>query len=134
MNREQMIRHIRDTMVQRMDVLRESVGTAVGKMKSADDRPADYFDMAALEASKAVELKCRTKEWQLLLQAKETIMRIDLGLHGLCDGCGRQISRRRLRAAPASKLCLECQQDQENRALRQRRRLAAGSRMVWQHA
>ncbi|HQK99267.1 MAG TPA: TraR/DksA family transcriptional regulator [Smithellaceae bacterium] len=134
MNREQMIHHIRKTMVEQMDLLKESVETAVGKMKAADDRPADYFDLAALESSKAVELKCRTKEWQMLLQAKETIMRIDLGLHGFCDSCGRPISRKRLRAAPASKLCLACQQDQENRAIRQQRRLAAGSRMVWQHA
>ncbi len=134
MNREQIIHHIRSTMVKRMDILKESIETAVGKMKAADDRPADYFDLAALESSKAVELKCRTKEWQMLLQAKETIMRIDRGLHGVCDGCGRQISAKRLRAAPMSKLCMDCQQEQENRMTQQKRRLASGSRMVWQHA
>jgi DnaK suppressor protein len=126
MTREELITKIRNLMVEKMEGLQTSVDKSIGKMKTRDDRPTDYFDLAALESSTAVELKCLSQKWQILLDTNETILRIDRGLHGFCDLCGCQISMKRLQAAPMSKLCLNCQEKNElgNRPNKRRPSLA----------
>ena len=113
MTRKLSMERVRDLMVQRMDALRQSVDSTMCTLKIMDEKFADPFDQAVIETSNSVELKCRTNDWHALLEVKETILRIDRGLHGMCDLCGRQISQKRLRAAPMSKLCLECQEEKE---------------------
>ncbi len=106
---------IRNILVKRMTELIESSDNAIKKLKITDEKFADPFDQAAFETSKNVELNCRIKNWNLLLDIKETILRIDHGLFGICDHCGRQISQKRLRVEPMSKLCIECQEKMEIR-------------------
>jgi DnaK suppressor protein len=113
---------IRNFLVQKMEDLRTSAGHAILKLKKSDDKFADPFDQAAVEASKDVELNCLDKEWHLMLDIKETIMRIDSGLFGICDHCGRPISQKRLMAAPMSKLCVMCQEEIESRHNKQKHR------------
>ncbi len=113
MNKDK-IAYIRNFLVQKMENLRMTADHTILKLKKNDDKFADPFDQAAVEASKVVELNCRDKEWHLLLDIKETILRIDRGLFGICDHCGRPISQKRLMAAPMSKLCVACQEEIES--------------------
>ncbi|MGO8716989.1 MAG: TraR/DksA family transcriptional regulator, partial [Smithella sp.] len=85
-------------------------------------------------ASKDIELNCRDKEWHLLLDIKETIMRIDSGLFGICDHCGHPISQKRLIAAPMSKLCVTCQREMENRLNAQKHKNHYSGRVSYNHA
>jgi len=39
--------------------------------------------------------------------------KIEAGTYGLCEQCSNKISRKRLRALPFARLCIECQQEQE---------------------
>jgi DnaK suppressor protein len=105
-----------------MEDLRTSAKDTIIKLKISDAKFADPFDQAAVEASKDVELNCLDKEWHLMLDIKETIMRIDSGLFGICDHCGRPISQKRLMAAPMSKLCVMCQEEIESRHNKQKHR------------
>ncbi|MGA9110518.1 MAG: TraR/DksA family transcriptional regulator, partial [Smithella sp.] len=114
--------------------LRKSADHTMIKLKKNDDKFADPFDQAAIEASKDIELNCRDKEWHLLLDIKETIMRIDSGLFGICDHCGRPISQKRLIVAPMSKLCVICQQEMENRHNRQKHKNQYSGRVSYNHA
>jgi DnaK suppressor protein len=114
--------YIRNFLVQKMEDLRTSAKDTIIKLKKSNDKFADPFDQAAVEASKDVELNCRDKEWHLILDIKETIMRIDSGLFGICDHCGRPISQKRLMAAPMSKLCVICQEEIESRHNKQKHR------------
>jgi DnaK suppressor protein len=107
--------YIRHVMVQKMRNLRESADNTIAKLKNAEDKFADPIDQAAAETSKAVEINCRDKEWNLLLDIKETILRIDCGLFGICDHCSQPISQKRLMASPMSKLCVICQEEIEAR-------------------
>lgn len=106
---------LRRSLVRRMESLLASADDTIRKLKVNHDKFPDPFDQAALEVSKNIELSCRLKDWDLLLDIKETILRIDHGLFGMCDHCGRQISPKRLRVAPMSRLCVDCQEKMENR-------------------
>ena len=125
---------IRNFLVEKMEALRKSADHTILKLKKSDDKFADPFDQAAVESSKEVELNCRDKEWHLLLDIKETIMRIDHGLFGICDHCGRPISQKRLMAAPMSKLCVMCQEEIESQHNKQKHRRQYVDRISYSHA
>jgi DnaK suppressor protein len=126
--------YIRHFLVQKLEDLRTSANHTILKLKKSDDKFADPFDQAAVEASKAVELNCRDKEWHLLLDIKETILRIDRGLFGICDHCGHPISQKRLMAAPMSKLCVMCQEKIESQHSKLKRRRPYAGRTSYNYA
>lgn len=125
---------IRNFLVQKMEDLRKSADHTILKLKINNDKYADPFDQAAVESGKDIELNCLDKEWNLLLDIKETIMRIDSGLFGICDHCGRPISQKRLMAAPMSKLCVMCQEEIESRHNKQKIRRQYAGRVSYSHA
>jgi RNA polymerase-binding protein DksA len=43
----------------------------------------------------------------------DAIERLNRGVYGRCEGCGREIALARLRAMPAARRCVECQKQHE---------------------
>ena len=125
--------YIRNFLVQKMEDLRKSADHTILKLKINNDKYADTFDQAAVESGKDIELNCLDKEWHLILDIKETIMRIDHGLFGICDHCGRPISQKRLMAAPMSKLCVMCQEEIESQQNKQKYRRPYAGRISYSH-
>lgn len=111
--RQKKIQLIRNALVKKMGELCLRANNTISKMKNADDRYPDPFDEATIESIKFVEYACRARERDLILDIKEMIMRIDSGLFGICDHCGRVIHINRLLAEPMSKLCVACQKERE---------------------
>jgi DnaK suppressor protein len=107
--KQEKIQSVRYTLVQKLEDLFSIAENSLSNMKNTDGKFADPFDQAAIETNKFVELACRDRDRQLMLDIKETIMRIDRGLFGICDHCGRAISDKRLLLSPMSKMCMPCQ-------------------------
>lgn len=122
--KQEKIQVIRQALVKKMEELWSSADRTISKMKTADGNYADPFDQAAIESNKYVELACRDRERELILDIKETIMRIDRGLFGICDHCGRVIHEKRLLIEPMSRLCMACQEQREIDKKQKKRRLA----------
>ena len=125
--------HIRNLLVKKMEDLIKSSDHTILKLKINNDKYSDPFDQAAVESGKDIELNCLDKEWHLILDIKETIMRIDYGLFGICDHCGRQISQKRLMAAPMSKLCVMCKEEIEAQQNKQTNRRQYVGRISYSH-
>jgi len=111
--RQAKIQSIRNSLVGKMETLWSIADNTIMRMKNGDGKCADPFDQAALESNKFVELACRDRERQLILDIQETIMRIDRGLFGTCDSCGAVISEKRILIEPMCKLCTSCQEEHE---------------------
>jgi DnaK suppressor protein len=75
--RQEKIQFIRNALVKKMEELWSSADNTISKMKNTEGKFADPFDQAAIETNKFVELACRDRERELILDIKETIMRID---------------------------------------------------------
>jgi DnaK suppressor protein len=131
--RQETIQSIRKALVNKMEQLWSSADNTINKLKNADSKYADPFDQAAIETNKFVELACRDRERDLMLDIKETIMRIDRGLFGICDHCGRVIHEKRLLIEPMSRLCMECQEKREINHKQKSKRLAVRE-MSYNHA
>lgn len=131
--KQEKIQSIRNVLVGKMEALWSKANDTILKMKNTDGKYADFFDRAAIEADKFVELACRDRERQLILAIEETIIRIDRGLFGICDHCGRTICEKRLLIEPMSRLCTACQEKCEMQSKQRNRRLSV-SRISYNHA
>jgi len=131
--RQEKIQHIRYALVQEMEKLLSIADNTISKLKNADGQFADPFDQAALETNKFVELACRDRERQLILDIKATILLIDRGLFGICDHCGTVISEKRLVLAPLSRMCMPCQEIMEVGSKQKGMRLSM-QRIAYNHA
>lgn len=73
----------------------------------------DLGDQASAEADQDCTLRLREREQKLLKKIEEAIERIHDGVFGVCESCGKEISRKRLKARPVTTLCIECKTSQE---------------------
>ncbi len=76
---------------------------------------ADPNDRASQETDIALELRNRDRERKLIKKIDDTIVLIDSGEYGYCNGCGVEIGIKRLEARPTATLCIDCKTLEEVR-------------------
>ncbi len=89
--------------------------------ESTKDEGMDSYDLASEERDREINLILSDRERVKLKQIDEALERLDEGAYGVCESCGLEIAEERLVAMPFSRLCRDCQQDQEREAKSQRR-------------
>jgi DnaK suppressor protein len=97
-----MLENVRGLLVLQMETLQSAASRTVIRMKDESGNLADFFDQAAAEHDRSVELTIRDRERRQIREIRETILRIDRGQFGMCDRCGRAIAPKRLLRAPMS--------------------------------
>ncbi|MFO7959858.1 MAG: TraR/DksA C4-type zinc finger protein [Nitriliruptoraceae bacterium] len=75
-----------------------------------DDDPADAGS-ASFERETAQSLSNHSR--RLLTQIDDALRRMDQGIYGVCEQCGKQIEPERLEALPYAMLCMECKRREE---------------------
>lgn len=104
------IQAIRQALIQKMTSLQRSGDRTVRDLKQEGGvHPADTLDRAQVELERIIVLGMREKERKLIQEIRETLARIDEGLFGICEACGKTLPIERIEAAPFSRLCIACQ-------------------------
>ena len=85
------------------------------------DEGMDTYDLASEERDREINFILSGRERVKLQQIDDALQRLDDGNYGVCESCGLEIGEERLTAMPFSRLCRDCQQDQEREAKSQRR-------------
>ena len=85
------------------------------------DEGMDTYDLASEERDREINFILSDRERVKLQQIDDALERIDDGNYGVCESCGLEIGEERLTAMPFSRLCRDCQQDQEREAKSNRR-------------
>ncbi len=75
----------------------------------------DMYDLASFETERLYEYALKDRERRSIVELIEALKRIDEGIYGICEECGKAISEKRLQAAPAATLCIECKAEAEKR-------------------
>jgi DnaK suppressor protein len=84
------------------------------EMKLVEPRPSDPIDMAVTELDQSIRLIFNNRERILIEEIRDALLRIDRGEFGVCQLCGEYISEKRLLVKPAGRLCIHCQEKDEN--------------------
>jgi DnaK suppressor protein len=85
------------------------------------DEGRDTYDLASEERDREISFILSDRERVKIKEIDDGLERITDGSYGVCDSCGLEIAEERLSAMPFSRLCRDCQQDQEREAKSQRR-------------
>jgi DnaK suppressor protein len=83
----------------------------------------DAYDLASEERDREINFILSDRERVKLKQIDDALERLDDGAYGVCESCGLEIAEERLIAMPFTRLCRDCQQDEEREAKSQARRL-----------
>ena len=85
------------------------------------DEGRDSYDLASEERDREISFILSDRERVKLQQVEDALERLADNSYGVCESCGMEIAEERLSAMPFSRLCRDCQQDQEREAKSQRR-------------
>jgi DnaK suppressor protein len=75
----------------------------------------DVYDLASFESERLYEYALKDRERRSVVELICALKRIDEGVYGICEDCGKPISEKRLLAAPAATQCIECKAESEKR-------------------
>lgn len=89
----------------------------------------DNQDPAADSDTETVLALARKAE-HLLREVDDALIRLSDGTYGYCTDCGRGIALRRLRALPATALCIRCSSSGARNGVGDRRNVSAGHVVV----
>ncbi len=85
------------------------------------DEGMDTYDLASEERDREINFILSDRERVKIKQIDDALDRLDEGTYGMCESCGLEIAEERLQAMPFTRLCRDCQQEQEKEAKSQRR-------------
>lgn len=75
---------------------------------------ADSIDQASVDSDKTLALQIKNRDAAILSQIDLALRRIDIGNFGECEQCGEEIALARMKANPATTLCIDCKAELEN--------------------
>ena len=97
------------------DALKTSQREAAGDLSAYSLHMAD---MATDNYDREFSLSLADNEQKILNRIDEALEKIQNNTFGLCELCGKKISKVRLRAVPYAELCVPCQEKQEKKKKR----------------
>src|ERR1700688_1504805 len=89
--------------------------------ESNKDEGMDTYDLASEERDREISFILSDRERVKIKQIDDALARLEDGSYGVCESCRLEIGEERLEAMPFTRLCRDCQQDQEREARTQRR-------------
>ncbi|MFC1576247.1 TraR/DksA family transcriptional regulator [Candidatus Omnitrophota bacterium] len=87
---------------------REASGDLSGYSYHMADMASDVYERDFL-------LQLASTERELFLKLEDAVKRIEEGNYGLCQECGKKISKTRLKAIPQTLNCHDCQEKEEKK-------------------
>ena len=94
------------------DALKTSQRDAAGDLSAYSLHMAD---MATDNYDREFSLNLATHDQKTLNRIDEALEKIENSAFGLCELCGKKISKVRLKAVPYAELCVPCQEKQEKK-------------------
>lgn len=100
------IKHISD------DTLKKSPKDAAGDISGYTYHMAD---VATDTYDREFSLGLASLERKVLYDIEDALKKIEEGTYGFCETCKKPITKVRLKAVPYTRLCLDCQTNQEKK-------------------
>jgi DnaK suppressor protein len=102
-------------------LLAENDAEIKAEREANKDEGMDTYDLASEERDREINFILSDRDRSKGQQIDDALARMADGSYGVCDSCGLEVAEERLRAMPFTRLCRDCQQDQEREAKSQRR-------------
>lgn len=125
MSRKEAIKKLREQLVRRRDALHRALEGDLSLLRELhQERTGDVLDAAADTVQDELNSQLIEAESRELHAIHEAIDRINRGVYGDCQSCGKAIPLTRLRAIPYAVDCIDCRRKAETRN-------SPGGAMMW---
>ena len=119
--RKKFLANLRERLLESKNKLLDEFESALRSERESNvDEGRDSYDLASEERDREISSILSGREREKLKQIEDALARIADDSYGVCESCGLEIAEERLSAMPFSRLCRDCQQDQEREAKSQR--------------
>jgi DnaK suppressor protein len=121
-NRKKFLADLRQQLLEmRAKLLEEMDQESKAEREANKDEGLDTYDLASEERDREINFILSDRERSKVKNIDDALQQMDEGSYGICEACGLEIAEERLKAMPFTRLCRDCQQDQEREARSQRR-------------
>jgi DnaK suppressor protein len=121
-NRKQFMADLRQQLLDmKTKLLEEMELESKAEREGNKDEGLDTYDLASEERDREINFILSDRERSKARNIDDALERMEEGTYGVCDACGLEIAEERLTAMPFTRLCRDCQQDQEREARSQGR-------------
>ena len=121
-DRKKFLAKAREQLLETKDKLLGEIDSELRAEREGNkDEGMDTYDLASEERDREINFILSDRERVKLKQIDDALERLDDGTYGVCESCGLEIAEERLEAMPFTRLCRDCQQDEEREAKSQRR-------------
>lgn len=121
-NRKKFLAKMREQLGEMKTKLLSEIDSELrAERESNKDEGMDTYDLASEERDREINFILSDRERVKIKQIDDALGRLEDGTYGVCESCGLEIAEERLQAMPFTRLCRDCQQDQEKEAKSQRR-------------
>jgi DnaK suppressor protein len=121
-NRKKFLADLREHLLQMKTKLVTEIDSELRAEREGNkDEGMDTYDLASEERDREINFILSDRERVKIKQIDDALGRLEEGSYGVCESCGLEIAEERLEAMPFTRLCRDCQQDQEREAKSQRR-------------
>jgi len=104
----------RNKLLKKKEEIVDKISETYNESKEVESGIAqDVVDKAESSYTKEFLLSLSNAEREQLLLIDEALKRIDKKEFGICQRCGKTISKKRLDAVPWTPHCIDCQQKEE---------------------
>jgi DnaK suppressor protein len=105
---EQKLLEAKETLVDRVQKAEVD-----GRETDAESEARDLADQASSSYTKELLFSKSNSDRQFLQKIEDALERIEAGEYGQCSSCEEAIGQKRLEAVPWARLCIKCQELQE---------------------
>ena len=119
MSRKESIKKLREQLVRRREALQRALDGDLSLLRELhQEKTGDVLDAAADTVQDELNSQLIEAESRELSAINDAIGRVERGIYGDCDGCGKPIPLTRLRAIPYAADCIDCRRKAETRNTR----------------
>ena len=121
-SRKKFLTTMRERLLEMKNKLLSEIETELRAEREANkDEGMDTYDLASEERDREINFILSDRERIKIQQIDDALERLGEANYGVCESCGLEIAAERLLAMPFTRLCHDCQQEQEKEARSQRR-------------
>jgi DnaK suppressor protein len=121
-NRKQFMADLRQQLLDmKTKLLEEMEMESKAERENTKDEGLDTYDLASEERDREINFILSDRERSKARNIDDALERMEEEAYGVCEACGLEIAEERLTAMPFTRLCRDCQQEQEREARSQRR-------------
>jgi DnaK suppressor protein len=121
-NRKKFLAKVRERLSDMKTKLLSEIDSELkAERESNKDEGMDTYDLASEERDREINFILSDRERMKIKQIDDALERLEDSTYGVCESCGLEIAEERLNVMPFTRLCRDCQQEQEHEAKSQRK-------------